>query len=129
MAFYLISRRRHNINKAYLSSSFLLPIKSTLLFALFTGLRWSILFFWICATLTLGTNKCCNYVTVLTRLGLKNIHILRLLKTLNICGTAYTQYCRHISGIKKTQVKNLFSVKFVALSHAITFILYFYAFN
>lgn len=58
-------------NKAYLPSSLLFSIKSTLLFALLTGLRRAILLLRVGATLAFCANKCCNNVTILTRLGLK----------------------------------------------------------
>lgn len=61
-----------------LSSPFLLPIKSTLLLALLTGLRRSIFFLWVGTTLALCANKCSYDVTVLTRLGRsKLLNILR----------------------------------------------------
>lgn len=97
--------------KTYLSSSFLLPIKSTLLFTLFTGLRWAIFFFWICTTLTLGTNKRCNYVTILTGFGLKKqIHIsIRHLKILKICCINQTQFSDVFLRVRKLLSKKLIS--------------------
>lgn len=53
----------------HLSSPFLLAIKSTLLFALLTGLWGSIFFLWVGTTLALCPNESCDDVTVLTRFG------------------------------------------------------------
>lgn len=51
--------------------SVILSVKGTLLLALLTGVWRSILLFWVCATLTLVANKCCDDVAVLARFWLK----------------------------------------------------------
>lgn len=105
----------HLIVKSF-PSSFLLAIKSTLLFALLTGLRCSIFLFWICTTLTLGTNKCCNYVTVLTRLRCsKLLDILSTLLTNCVSFTLLLKFWSAVSTFYNRMCNPTFLAELLAL--------------
>lgn len=72
----------------HLSPAFLFTIKSTLLFALLTGLGRSIFLLWVSTSLTLGPNKGCNNVTVLAWFWCSKLFdILRALLADSICFT------------------------------------------